>query len=433
MGIQEWLKLGVSGLLILATAFFVASEYSLVGSRRSRIEALAKRGNSKAVGLLSVLDNISPYIAGTQIAITMLGILLGSVAEPFFTDLIAGVFGRLDHRVAQAIGFLAVAFGAVVLGELVPKYWALQASDRVAMRTYRSLGLVVLVLRPIIKLAQGMTSLILRALGVHTPTATAFQRDELVLLVEAGEQEGTLDKSHADIVTRALRMDKLCARDIMIHRLDMKWLDVSLDRDAVMAKLKSIPYTRLPVCRGDIDDVVGIVYLHDVVRYWDEPDFSIERIARPIVAVPESLPFDRIVQTMREQKMQIVIVMDEYGGTSGLVTLEDVVEEVFGELEDRLESERSVIEIHRGGRISARAEVRFDELLARLDLDSELEGTTDTLATMIVDALERVPKMGDSIDTPLGAMRIENMARRRVTRLSIQLKPEFASRVQPSL
>jgi CBS domain containing-hemolysin-like protein len=250
-------------------------------------------------------------------------------------------------------------------------------------------------------------------------------KEELLMLVQSGGAEGTLDKTHAEMVTRALRLDVLAARDIMIHRLDIKWLDVSWTREVLMQRIKTIPFTRLPLCRGDIDDMIGIVYLHDIVRTLDDVNFSLEATARPLVAIPENLPMERIVQTMREEKTQMLIVMDEYGGTSGLVTLEDVVEEVFGELEDRLESERPVIETFPGGRVSARADVRLDELVSRLHLNVDIGDDTDTLAQVLIDALERVPRPGDSVETTLGTMRVENMARRRITRVSMQLFPEL--------
>ena len=253
----------------------------------------------------------------------------------------------------------------------------------------------------------------------------SIPKDELLMLIQTGGVSGNFDKLQADMVSRALRLDVLDAKDIMIHRIDIKWLDASLTQAELMPKLIEIPYSRMPVCRGDIDEVVGVVYLHDIVKHLDASDFSLEKIARQVVAVPENLPMAKILERMRVEKTQMLIVMDEYGGTSGLVTLEDVVEEVFGDLEDRLESERKPIDVYPSGRISARADVRIDELVAAIGLNLDLGENTDTLATIVIDVLERIPRTGDSVQTPLGVMRVENMARRRITRVSIQLKPEL--------
>ena len=193
----------------------------------------------------------------------------------------------------------------------------------------------------------------------------------------------------------------------------------------LLAKLKNIPYSRMPVCRGDIDDLVGVAYLHDIVKHLDDEQFSLEKFVRPVVSVPENLTMAKILEMMRVEKTQMLIVSDEYGGTSGLVTLEDVVEEVFGELEDRLESERTPIERNPNGRVSAKASVRIDELVAALDLNLDIGEDTDTLATIMINALGSVPRTGDSVATHLGLMRVENMARRRISRVSIQLLPEL--------
>jgi CBS domain containing-hemolysin-like protein len=425
-------------LLILGSVFFVAAEYSIVSARRSRVDALAKRGNKNAKSLSKELDNVSRYVAGSQIGITMVSIGVGSVTEPSVTEMLSETFSRVSFlrdtfgpqatkTIGFAVSFFLVSFVLVVIGELCPKYYALRRAEQVALLTFRPLRFISLVLKPVIWLAQNTAGLILRAfkIDIHAHEEETVPKEELLMLVQTGGNAGVLDKTHADMVTRALRLDVLDARDIMIHRLDIKWLDIDLSRDELMARLRDVPFNRLPVCRGDIDEMVGLVYLHDIVKHWDDTDFCLAKIVRPIVAIPENLSMEKIVETMRTEKTQMLIVMDEYGGTSGLVTLEDVVEEVFGELEDRLESERPPIEELPNHRVSARADVRFDELVTRLGLNLDLGENTDTLATMMIEALERVPRPGDSVETVLGTMRVENMARRRITRVSIQLAPEL--------
>lgn len=407
--------------------FFVAAEYGIVSARKSRIEALARKGNRHAKALGKEMEDVSPYVAASQIAITMIGIGVGTVTEPYVTELLVSLFGNsVPHSVSFAISFLLVTFVLVVVGELVPKYLVLGSPEKVALLTFRPMKLVVLVFKPIIWLVQKAAALVLRLFGRSIQgDQSAIAREELMMLVQSGGVEGTLDKMHAEMVTKALKLDVLDARDIMVHRLDIKWLDIDLDKDELLAKLALIPYTRLPVCRGDIDDMVGVAYLHDIVKNLTRKDFCLEKLLRPVVAVPENLPMERIVATMRDQKTQILIVMDEYGGTSGLITLEDVVEEVFGELEDRLESERPPIELFSGGRVSAKSDVRLDELISFLKLPLETGENTDTLAQIMVDSLDRVPRPGDQAETPLGTMRVENMARRRITRVSIFLKAEL--------
>jgi len=412
----------VSVLLMAGSFFFVASEYALVSSRRSRLEGAAKKGDKAAGRVLNALERIGPLVAATQIGITMVGIGLGSVTEPFVSEALARVLGAAAPKaLSLAISYLLITYLVVVLGELLPKYLVLQMPEAVARLTVAPISFIAKILSPLVWLAQASATILLKPLGVDIGAAKdSFEKDELLMLVKSGQAGGALEQTHAEFITRALKLDALTARDIMIHRLDMKWLDVATPAELLLSRMSEIPHSRVPVCKGDIDDVVGIAYLHDLVKASTKGNIRIEDILRQPVMVPENLTLDRIVSLMREERTQIVIVMDEYGGTSGLITLEDVVEEVFGELEDSLEGERPVVEIH-GSRVTAKANVRFDELIGRLGIELAEEPVTDTLAEMIVDTIQSVPKIGDSIQTPIGTMRVDNMARRRITRVSISL------------
>ncbi len=414
-------------LLLIGSAFFVGGEYSLVSMRRSRLEGMAKKGNKGAKDILKMSENVSPFIAGTQIGITMIGVAMGSFTEPFVTHLLVEKFSGLNHTVTEVLSFVIVLFFLVVLGELIPKYVALKHPERFIFLTYRPLRLFVKLFSAIIWCAQWVSQLLLKPfkINIRETGKETIGKEELIMMVQSTGSEGVLEKAHADLVSRALRLDALAARDIMVHRLDIKWLDIDLNLQETLSKMSQIRYSRVPVCRGDIDDIVGIVYTVDLLRAYTNSDFDLEKLARPFVAIPENLPMERIVQTMRESNSQVVIVLDEYGGTSGLISLEDVVEEVFGELQDGPDSERNPIETLPNGRVSARAEVRFDELVNKLGLNIDIANRTETLANMIVEKLERVPRPGDSVETELGSMRVENMARRRITRVGISIDPKL--------
>lgn len=409
--------------LLLASFYFVAAEYALVSTRRGRIETLSRKGNRTAKLLLPALDDLGEYVAGIQIGVTIVGIGMGSFAEPYITASFSGVLNWAPPWLRTTISIFVVTFALLVVGELCPKYVALRFPERLALLLFRSVSLLVLGLRPLIWLARRTAEVILRIGGIRIQhdEGGAIPKEELLMLVQAGGTEGVLDKAHAELVTRALRLDALAASDIMVHRVDIEWLDADLDREGLLDGAARASHTRLPVCRGDIDDIVGIIYLQDILRALRRPVFSLEGLVRPAVAIPENLTMERIVSTMREEKTQLLVVMDEYGGTSGLVTLEDVVEEVFGELEDRLESERPALEELPNGRISARADLRLDEVVARLNLNVADAERTETLATLVVNGLERVPRPGDIVRTEIGTLRVENMARRRITRVGLQL------------
>lgn len=415
----------VSLLLLLGSAFFVAAEYGMIGSRRTKIEALANKGNRRAKVLLQAYGQMSMYVAGIQNGITLCGIALGAVTEPALTKLISQPLAFLPGSVVRFLSIVMVAFPLVALGELVPKYVSLKHPERMALATIGPLRFIITILYPLVWLTRKVGELVLRPFGIHIDQETedAVSREEFALMVQASHEEGHFDESQANVISKALKFDKLDTADVMIHRLDIKWLDKDIARDDLSEALRKIPHSRFPVCDGDIDEVLGIIYLQDIMRVWSTPDFNLQKVLRPAVFVPENLTLDKVIQRMRDEKTQILIVRDEYGGTAGLLTLEDVVEEVFGELEDSLEVERPQIERVNATRITARAEVRYDELLEFIGIEPTETGyTTETLAEIIVNELQHVPRLGDSVELPIGVLRVENMARSRMTRVTITQK-----------
>jgi len=242
MGSQVVL-LVASFLLVFVNALFVAADYALISCRRSSIESRAKKGDRAAVALLAALDDMGPYLAGVQIAITMLSIAVGLVAEPFLSELIVGAIGNVAGKPLPPLGRQLVGIGSLVLityftvvfGELVPKYLSLQKSEEIALKTIRPLRLVVKILRPLVFVAQRSAGSFLKIMGVSmTSEDEAIPKEELLMMIRSGGSAGVLEKTHAQMVSRALRLDVLAARDIMIHRLDMKWLDADLTREELL-------------------------------------------------------------------------------------------------------------------------------------------------------------------------------------------------------
>lgn len=421
----------VSAALIVGNGLFVAAEYALVSARRTRIETLAKRGSRPARLLQSVYRDFPSYVAGWQIAITMLGIGIGAFTEPWVAERLQDLIGSsLPAVVSRALSLILVTFTLVILGELIPKYLALAAPEKWGLALVGPLMVVVKILKPLVWLVGKSGQLILKPFGIDTSKGAEgdITKEELAMMLRAGSAE-LFDEEHAQVVNKALRLDRLDASDIMIHRLDIKWIDVETPKEGLLERLGELNHSRVPACRGDIDEVAGIVYLQDVVRRFNDPDFSLESILRPVEVIPENLTLSRAVNRMRDAHTQILIVVDEYGGTSGLITLEDIIEEVFGELEDQTESQRPPIERLSPTRLTARADVRWDELLQFLGLDLDEDAEPVTLATMLVNGLGRVPKLGDTIEVPIGKLRVENMARRRITRVWVQLSRETGSPV----
>ena len=416
----------LSLILLLGNAFFVAAEYGLVGVRRSKIETLSNKGNRSAKRVLKALDDRSTYIAGIQIGITMFGIALGALTEPFLSGVITGVFQNLKPQVASTLAIVMVTYPMVVIGELMPKYVTLKYADRVALFCITPLRAIMPLLKPFTWLFRMTTILFLKPFRIDMDSSDGhgISREEFAVLVQSSQDDGEFDESQAGFITKTLRFDTLDAEDVMVHRLDIQWLQKDTPKEDLPKKIAKIMHSRIPVCEGDIDEIVGVVYVQDILAHWDDDDFKLDRYMREPEFVPETLTLDRMVAHMRDMKTQILFVRDEYGGTSGLVTLEDVIEEIFGEMEDRLESERPPIEQTSDVRVTVRADVRYDELIDFLKLElHDGDPTTDALASLVVKKIGRVPKVGDSVELPIGKLRVENMSRQRITRLAVYLDP----------
>jgi len=420
----------VSILLFFASAFFVAAEYAIVSARKEKLEPAAKKGSPLDRLAIKALESQSRYVAGTQVCITFLGIAIGAVLEPALTAKLETFFPDVipDWAVSM-VSILVVSYPLVVIGELVPKYVTLQFPEAILRFVIGPMRILVVFLKPIIWLFEKSGVLVMKLLRVKvSDDSPVISREELYYLIRAGQEGGGLQEDQAEFVSKTLRLDELDAEDAMLHRLDIKWLDANLTKEQVLEKLTDIPHSRIPVCRGDIDDVVGIVYLHDIVVNLGDASFDLVKLAREPIYVPESLTLNRLVEIMRDHKSQIAIVQDEYGGTRGLVTLEDIIEEVFGDLEDTKESERPTIERTSAGRVSARGDVRYDELLDFLDLEpDESEFTTESLAEVLMNSLGRTAKIGDTVDLPVGRLRVEQLAQRRITRVGVYLRSDVVS------
>lgn len=414
--------------LILLNGYFVATEYALVSVRRSRIEMLAKGGNRTAKLLLGGLDELPRFIASCQIGVSICSLALGSVFEDSIGEWLGKVSGyQLPLGARIAVALLIGTFVTVVLGELIPKYVSLSFSERMALGTFRILRGFTAVFSPIVWLAQSTGALLLKPFKIDTKAVSenSFSREELLLLLREIRDDGAIESNYATVLGKALRFDKLDASDIMIHRLDIQHLDLDTPKEELMDAVTKIPHSRIPVCGEDLDDIKGILYTRDVLKALKDEEYSLERHLRPVVIVPANLTLNKIVERMRESRTQILLVVDEYGGTEGLITLEDVIEEVFGELDDAIESERPPIERTGSHRISARADIRYDELIEFMKVDAGEDASTDTLATILVERLERMPKLGDSVEFEFGRISVENMARRRITRVRVTLNRDI--------
>lgn len=410
VGGVPWSALGVVVVLLAVGAGFVAVEIGLLAARRSRIEAASEAGDRRAALVLRAFAEPSVTFTGAQLGITLSSLGLGAVAGSALVAPVARVLGPAALPEATAailavtLALALLTFLHLVLGELVPRHLAVARSEAVALTLARPLRAFVLPVRPLIRLLNGAAALVVRAVRMEPvdEQQLAHSPGELLLAVSESLDRGTITDTDARVMRAALELAGITAEASMTARVDLAAVPDDATGAAVLELAGETGYTRFPVFHDDIDQVVGLVHVKDLLTSEEvELDTTpVSELLRPIVAVPGSRDLEHLLQDMLERRVHAVLVVDEFGGTAGLLTLEDVLEELVGEIADEYDAEESID--RSGGRYwTVPGTVRRDEVerLAGLVLSG---GSAETVSGWLVERLGRLVSVGDRITTEDG-------------------------------
>jgi putative hemolysin len=406
--------------LVAGNAFFVIGEYSVITARRA---ALAGRSGAGARAALRLMDDPVRVISTTQVGITAIAILTGAVGEPLVRDLLGD---GIPTWLSFAIAFAVVTYLSVVVGELVPKALTLQRAETLAILIAPAIELLEKLLKPIVWVLERSAGLLLRPLGIREVTAGAGIRtaDELRALVDEAEGSGVIGRAQEQLLHNVFDFGSREARDIMVPALDVEWIDAdTLPRDAV-TRFIDAPHRRYPVGRGDLDHLVGEVHTRDVVAAErDRPDVPVGELARPAVVVPETKHLGPLLRELREARRRMAVVVDEYGAVAGIVTLEDVLEEIVGDLDDEFDRPEVAIERHDDSHVTAAGSLNLDEVDEALGTHLPRRGPR-TLGGLAFDALGRRPELGAEADVDGVRMRVADLDGHRITKVHLTLPEE---------
>ncbi|MCP2013717.1 CBS domain containing-hemolysin-like protein [Deinococcus sp. HSC-46F16] len=429
--------LGILALvvLVLMNGFFVATEFALVSVRRTRIDQLAEEGNSTAKATQRALQNLDLYIAATQLGITMASLAIGFVAEPAIEHLIHPLLGEttLSEGQITAISF-GIAFAIstilhIVFGELAPKSWALQRSEQVSLLVTRPLLVFTAVFKWAIVGLNAMGNGVVRLFGLRGVAGhhTAYSEEEIRMIVGASSQEGVLEDDEKELVYNVFDLSDTTVREIMTPRVDMVVVDGSHALRQLLDLNAEHGYSRVPVFQDTADNIVGIVHTGDLLAHLHELDsVRIADVMRPVFFVPEGMKIKDLLTKMREKKSHMSIVVDEFGGTAGLVTLEDALEEIVGEIYDETDDEEVVlIEVLGEGRYLMDASLTVGEVEERLGTNLEDgDGEYDTLSGFMTNHFGDIPEPGQNFVHGGWMFTVEEADQRRVTRVHVERAPE---------
>lgn len=431
--IFNWLIVFV---LLLVNGFFVAAEFAIVKARRTKIEQLTKDGNVDAKMALNALENMNYFIAAVQLGITIASIGIGWFGSPTIEKMLAPVlahlpagYGYLAHIITAVVAFLSVTLLHVVLGEQVPKCISLQYPERISLYVAKPMDVFMTIARPFIWLLNVSCNVILKWFKIPTSSARVVHTlEDLDLLVDASYDEGVLNETEKDMIHNVFQFSDLTAREVMIPRTDMICVPNDISFEELNKLAAENQYTRYPVFEGDIDHITGLVHVKDLYSLaLKDEQRSVKDIQRNVMLVPETITMDNLVREFKKNKGQMAIVVDEFGGTSGIITLEDVMEEIFGDVQDEFDEEVELdIKELKPNHYLANGMLRLDELANYFDVPEEKleDDDVDTIAGLVVKELGRLAQLDDVVKFHEFIFTVKEVDGARITKLLIVREEE---------
>ncbi len=414
-------------LLIAANATFVANEFSLVAVDRNRVARHAAEGKPAARITERLLSRLSYHLSGAQLGITISSLVLGFVAEPVAAALVEPVVGPVvgDQRASAVSVILALALATtlqMVTGELVPKSVAIAEPTRTAYVLARPMQIYGVLAGPLVRSFNGVANWVVRLLGIEPQEELRSVRglEELDLLFRSSGEEGTIDEESLTLLTRAVRFSEKTAADALVPRTETIGLSVDDSVAALAAKAVETGFSRFPVYDGDLDEIVGVGHVKDAFRvpFEKRATTPVSDVMAEALPVPETLALSALLALLRERATHLAIVVDEYGGTAGIITLEDVLEEVVGEIADEHDRPVPLTRVQRPGEWVLAGGLHPDEVFDACGFEMP-EGPFETLAGFALDALGRVPDTGDGFEHDGWLVEVVEMDRLRIVTLRL--------------
>jgi CBS domain containing-hemolysin-like protein len=401
-------EFAIISALILLNGLFVAAEFAIVGAPRAAIDAKATAGNRLAQVVQAVLHDPrrqDRYIATAQLGITVASLGLGMYGEHVLAEGIYHLLGRsggpawlASHGLASVTAIAILTYFHIVVGEMVPKSLALQRAEKMALWITPPMQAITAILYPLVVALNGIGNSILRVFGVRRQVSTADQYytpEELQLIVQESEELGALRAESGQMLQELFEFGDLTAQEVMVPRVRIIGIQIGSTPDRVREVLGRAPHTRYPIYERDLDHIVGMIHIKDLLRVLLQDQPIAPSDARPLPLTPESAPLDAVLATMRRDRTQMVVVIDEHGGTSGIVTLEDLFEEVVGDIEEGTPGNKPIYR-DREGRLRVPGTLRVDELGQQFDLDLKHEDV-DSISGLVLMLLGRPPNVGDAV------------------------------------
>jgi CBS domain containing-hemolysin-like protein len=438
-----FVKLIIVLLLVLANAFFVAVEFAMVSVRRSKIEVLAASGRKSAKALLRALDHLDEMISATQFGITIASLALGWIgeetiahlAEPLLLQILPAHWAAVAaHGTASLIALAVITYLHLVLGEYVPKALAIEYADRIGLAVARFMEIFYRAFKPFIWIINKSGLMILRVLGLKTQVGheAVYTGEEIRHLVNVSHQSGNIEADERTLIHNVFDFADLTAKEILIPRTQVAGIEEHSNFAAAVREFQTSGYSRLPVYRENFDNVIGIVHHKDVMNFVFEPEnFALANITHPPVFIPDSARVVDVLQKLQRERVHLAIVVDEHGGVEGILTLEDLLEEIVGEIQDEHdESAADKIRPRSDGTFALDGGLTIREANRKFDLHLPESEDYNTLAGFLIAREGRLLAEGDAVQFNGTRFIVERVTQRRIARIRMQPRQPEASELE---
>ncbi|MEN6356860.1 MAG: hemolysin family protein [Armatimonadota bacterium] len=399
-------QIALIAVLVLINAFFSAAEIALVSVRRTRIKQLVEEGDARAKTVQALLDKPTNFMATTQIGVTLVGFLASAFAAvnlSYYPAKWLSLLG-ISYATARAVSVfvitMAIGFFTLVLGEIAPKNLAMQRAEKFALAVAGTIRLLSYLMLPAVKIVGFFADLVVRPFGLHaTFSAPVLTEEELKMLVEAGEEEGVIEIEEKEMIHSIFDFTDTVARQVMKPRTDIHAAPITSTLDELLDVITTTGHSRIPIYEENIDNIVGIVHAKDLlpILRQDKRLLDIKTVMREAYYIPETKDVDELLAEFKRGNIQMAIVRDEYGGTAGLVTVEDLLEEIVGEIRDEYDIEEPLIQIIDEDHAKVSARMSIDELNDEMNLEIPLSEEYETIGGFVFDIFGRQPAEGEII------------------------------------
>lgn len=423
-------------LLILLNALFVMSEIALVSARKGRLEGLAAKGDDKAKAALELANNPEKFLSTATIGITLIAILTGVYAEEKFSSLLSPFFEQITftqkyaNGIATTVVVILVTFLSIIFGELIPKKFGLLRAEKIARSIAIPMNFLSTVMHPFVWLLSGITNLIFKIFNIKKASDSAVTEEEIKAMISEGSEYGSIEEDEKDIIERVFHLGDRNITSLMTHRTDIVWYNVNDTLTDIKNKFGDIIYSTFPVCEGTVDNIKGIVYVKDLLK--SNPDRALADIMKPALFVPENNSAYQLLEKFKGTRIHSAFIVNEYGTLEGMITLNDILEAIIGDVPQTGQEEYEIIK-REDGSFLIDAQIGFYDFLSyfeRADWMNEGEHEFDTLAGFVLHELEHIPATGEKFLWRDFTLEIIDMDGQRIDKILVVVSKELKEEME---